>query len=92
MPASKQERLTPPKFKMPVAATRIYDRIPEWKFHTDLGKAKNAIAFGSGYDRIARKELARAGEIWTLIDGVWELQYVIEENTYTDDLSWRQKK
>jgi len=88
-----QERLTPPKFEVPVAATRIYDRNPEWKFHTDLGKAKNAIAYADGYDRETYQFYARPGEIWVLgRDGtqdVWELYYACEKGTYVNDLPWR---
>lgn len=86
-----QEKLTPPKFEVPVAATRIYDRTPEWKFHTDLGKAKNALAYGDGYDRKTYQSYARAGEIWVLGIDEWELYYACEKGTYVKDLPWRQK-
>lgn len=89
MPVS--DRLTPPPFKHPVAATRIYDRIPEWKYHTSIGLAKNAIAYSVDYNHVTRESYAREGEIWTYINGVWELQYVIEKHCRVEDLSWRKK-
>ena len=83
-----QERLTPPPpIKMPKAATRIYDRRPEWKFHANLGLAKNAIAFGSDY--IGYKQIARPGEIWVLESKEWVLYYEDDRQTPVDDLPWR---
>lgn len=88
-----QEHLTPPPpIKVPQAATRIYHRDPEWKFHANVGLAKNAIAYSVDYKRIPGRgyqEFARAGEIWVLKDNTWTLLYAIEEKTDVNDLPWR---
>lgn len=35
----------PPKIKEPTHATYIFDRRPQWKYHNNIGQAKNACSF-----------------------------------------------
>jgi hypothetical protein len=71
----------PPPFDFPVAATRIKWRSPEWKFHTNIGHAKNAVG-QSWYNG------ARGGQIWVLQDGEWSLKWDIKEGTKKENLPW----
>lgn len=101
---SRSSKLTPPKFDMPLFATRIYDRRPEWKFHKGSGQAKNAfgvMGFGryegelskySGYE--IATQYARPGELWRFEDGRWELEFFCdkEDNAVKmDELPWRKQ-
>ena len=78
-----QPKLTPPKKSPPTAATRIYDRSPEWKYHESMGKARSAISYTMQY------KTAREGEIWEYVDGEWRLNYECKPGTHVDDLPWR---
>ena len=91
----------PPEDKIPKAATRIYDRNPEWKFHSDLGKAKNALLIGSPWGTqytkvvvdgvIKTAHTVRSGEIWIPGVGGWQLYFYStdEDPILTVEVPWR---
>lgn len=96
-------RFTPPPFEMPLAATRIYDRIPEWKFHTSVRLARSAISNyqtsessrwtnDRGYTSNYRP-VARYGEIWVYSGGKWFLDFSSDEHNkvFVDQLPWKKK-
>jgi hypothetical protein len=71
--------------------THISDRHPAYKFHTDIGKAKNAL----GYDGYRG---ARGGRIWewqfsdTMLRWEWVLLFDIPRGTKRDNLPWNIEK
>lgn len=98
-----QEKLTPPNFKVPLAATRIYDRSPEWKFHTSIALAKSAISYGehtirhdwvdsNGSER-KYATWARYGELWIYENGEWKLEFHSDRMNpvFVHELPWKKK-
>lgn len=70
--------------------TYISDRGPRYKFHNDIGQAKNAVGYG-------RWNWCRGGQIfeWTLIEPMrmgWNLIYDIPRGTHRGDLPWNREK
>lgn len=76
-------------------ATWVPDRRPEFKVHSDLGKAKNAIGMElTGRNNKPRphptienkKEFPiRGGVLYQLADGKWIVRAVVEPGTYKSD-------
>jgi hypothetical protein len=64
----------PPKPKLGVFATYIEDRQPQFKVHTDRGKARSAVMYN-----IHRG--ARGGVIYQLVDGDWKIYAVVPPGT-----------
>jgi len=57
---------SPPPFDPQTFVTRVSERSPEWKSHTSLGTARQAIGYRRRGYRMIR-------EIWVHQDGEWTL-------------------
>lgn len=67
----------------------IPSRNPRVKVHANLGDAKKAIAIthSSGYDPDGCRWGYRAGQIYNLVDGEWNLLYDIKDRD--QELPWQ---
>lgn len=75
-------------------ATWVPDRRPEFKVHSDLGKAKNAIGMEmGGRNTVTRQHPGtgksehpiRGGVLYQLTDGKWIVRAVVRPGTYKSD-------
>jgi hypothetical protein len=71
-------------------ATWIPDRRPEFKVHSDLGKAKNAIGMPiPGAVHIltngTREQSIRGGVLYQLIKGKWTVRAVVSPGTWKSE-------
>jgi hypothetical protein len=73
----------PPKRREPTHATYIPDRRPQWKYHTNIGQAKNACSY-----------MRRESYLYEIVDGnLVELYHITPSGNGwkwgPDDMPWR---
>jgi hypothetical protein len=71
-----------PDVPQPKYATHVPGRRPAWKFHTNLGHAKNAVGQSPWFLG------ARGGRIFEWDNGEWVLLWEIKGGTDRKQLPW----
>lgn len=72
-------------------ATWMPDRRPQFKVHSDLGKAKNAIGAALGGESRFNPETGgydhpiRGGVLYQMIEGKWIVRAVVQPGTYKSE-------
>lgn len=54
---------SPPPFSPSIVVSRVSGRIPEWKAHTSMRQARQAMAYHRAYSQTT--------EVWEFADGTW---------------------
>ena len=70
----------PPKPKHYVCATDVEHRSPKWKYHTNMGHAKNAANLHSNWNDVY---------IYNLVNEELELLWFIKRGTKEENMHWQ---